>query len=237
SSATSSGCSAQTGRRSRSVLSRPRSECEFPTSCGLRRSSCNFTAPRASFVRGRIFASRCCRRRIRAPGSTRKWRPILRPARARSGSSMTMVCPRSTRAAVESREAYWDSTCRIRRRLDRVARRAYGLRSMPRIFGLKSSVFAPVAALLLCSQPPAFAQWRNAPAARAPLTASGEVDLEAPPPKHSNGRVDLQGVWMPDDNRYIRDLALDIGDDKVPYQPWARRLFDERKDGLHSGED
>jgi hypothetical protein len=44
-------------------------------------------------------------------------------------------------------------------------------------------------------------------------------------------------VWMPDDNRYIRDLALGIGDDKVPYQPWARRLFDERKDGLHSGED
>ena len=42
---------------------------------------------------------------------------------------------------------------------------------------------------------------------------------------------------MPDDNRYIRDLALDIGDDNVPYQPWARRLFDERKDGLHSGED
>jgi hypothetical protein len=42
---------------------------------------------------------------------------------------------------------------------------------------------------------------------------------------------------MADDNRYIRDLALDIGDDKVPYQPWARRLFDERKDGLHSGED
>jgi hypothetical protein len=73
--------------------------------------------------------------------------------------------------------------------------------------------------------------------ARAPLTANGEVDLEAPPPKHPNGRVDLQGVWMPDDNRYIRDLALDVGDDKVPYQPWARRLFDERKDGTHSGED
>ena len=52
-----------------------------------------------------------------------------------------------------------------------------------------------------------------------------------------SGRVDLQGIWMPDDNRYIRDLALDIGDDKVPYQPWARRLFDERKDGSHSRED
>lgn len=42
---------------------------------------------------------------------------------------------------------------------------------------------------------------------------------------------------MPDDNRYIRDLALDLGDDEVPYRPWARRLFDERKDGSHSRED
>jgi hypothetical protein len=86
--------------------------------------------------------------------------------------------------------------------------------------------------------PPAFAQWRNASAEpNAPRTASGDVDLEAPQPRHANGRVDLQGVWMPNDNRYIRDMALDIGDDKVPYRPWARRLFDERKDGSHSRED
>jgi hypothetical protein len=32
-------------------------------------------------------------------------------------------------------------------------------------------------------------------------------------------RVDLQGIWMPNDNRYIRDLALDLGDDKVPINP------------------
>jgi hypothetical protein len=42
---------------------------------------------------------------------------------------------------------------------------------------------------------------------------------------------------LPDDNRYIRDLAHDLGDDHVPYRPWARRLFDERKDGAHSRED
>jgi hypothetical protein len=42
---------------------------------------------------------------------------------------------------------------------------------------------------------------------------------------------------MPDDNRYIRDLALDLGDENVPYRPWAKRLFDERKDGAHSRED
>jgi len=100
-------------------------------------------------------------------------------------------------------------------------------------------LLAPLSAVgLSCWAPPVFAQWRNAPAeANVPRTASGEVDLEAPPPRHANGRVDLQGIWMPNDNRYIRDLALDVGDDKVPYQPWARRLFDERKDGSHSRED
>src|SRR5687767_1978644 len=109
---------------------------------------------------------------------------------------------------------------------------------MPRIRRYSSVLLAPSAAFLVCLPSPTAAQWLDAPTeARAPRTASGEVDLEAPPPRHSNGRVDLQGIWMPDDNRYIRDLGLDVGDDKVPYQPWARRLFDERKDGLHSRED
>ncbi len=109
---------------------------------------------------------------------------------------------------------------------------------MPRTLASWSPVIALAAAWVSCSLPHAgFAQWLDAPPANAPRLPNGEVDLEAPPPKHPNGRVDLQGVWMPDDNRYIRDLALDIGDDNVPYQPWARRLFDERKDGLHSGED
>jgi hypothetical protein len=94
------------------------------------------------------------------------------------------------------------------------------------------------AALFLSAAPPALAQWRDTPPeANVPRTASGEIDLEAPPPRHANGRVDLQGIWMPDDNRYIRDMALDVGDDNVPYQPWARRLYEERKGGAHSGED
>jgi len=109
---------------------------------------------------------------------------------------------------------------------------------MPRTPKLKLLLAPLPAVLLLCAAPLALGQWRGAPPEpNAPRTASGDVDLEAPPPVHANGRVDLQGSWMPNDNRYIRDLALDIGDDKVPYQPWARRLFDERKDGSHSRED
>jgi hypothetical protein len=96
---------------------------------------------------------------------------------------------------------------------------------------------APGFALLCLVAASAAAQWLDAPEPDGPRTENGEIDLEAPPPRLPNGRVDLQGIWMPDDNRYIRDLALDVGDDKVPYQPWARRLFDERKDGAHSRED
>jgi len=107
---------------------------------------------------------------------------------------------------------------------------------MPHTHGSRSLLPAVGVVLLACAAP-ANGQWRNAPEANPPRTASGDVDLEAAPPRHANGRVDLQGVWMPDDNRYIRDLALDIGDDRVPYQPWARKLFDERKDGAHSRED
>lgn len=81
------------------------------------------------------------------------------------------------------------------------------------------------------------AQWLDAPEPDAPRKPDGTIDLEAPPPRLANGRPSLAGIWMPDDNRYIRDLALDIGDDDVPYRPWAKALFDERKTGEHSRED
>ena len=100
---------------------------------------------------------------------------------------------------------------------------------------LRSSSGVALAMAMLCE--PAAAQWLNAPEPELPRKADGSVDMEAPPPRLAEGRVDLQGIWMPDDNRYIRDLARDIGDDNVPYQPWARRLFDSRKDGLRSSED
>ncbi len=41
---------------------------------------------------------------------------------------------------------------------------------------------------------------------------------------------------MADDNRYIRDLALDIGEAKFRISR-GRADWDERKDGAHSGED
>lgn len=80
-------------------------------------------------------------------------------------------------------------------------------------------------------------QWVDTPEENLPRTDSGEVDLNAAPPRLKNGRIDLQGIWMPDDNRYLRDLARDIGNENVPYIPWARALYEERRTGQHSRED
>jgi len=84
---------------------------------------------------------------------------------------------------------------------------------------------------------PLLAQWTNVPETEVPLTAEGQLDPEAPPPRLPSGRIDLQGIWIPEDVRYLRNLALDMDPEDVPYQPWAKALFDERKDGSHSRED
>jgi hypothetical protein len=84
---------------------------------------------------------------------------------------------------------------------------------------------------------PAFSQWIKVPLVKAPRTKSGEVDLKAPTPRRADGKPDLSGSWSPDDNRYVRDFALDMKPEDVPYLPWAKKVFDERKDGAHSGED
>ncbi len=102
---------------------------------------------------------------------------------------------------------------------------------------LRFVILIAAASSVLMTGGAAVAQWIHVPDEKLPLTSDGRVDLDAPPPRLANGRIDLQGIWMPDDNRYIRDLALDIGDEDVPYLPWAERLFDARKDGSRSGED
>lgn len=96
---------------------------------------------------------------------------------------------------------------------------------------------ASAALVLWLLAPPLQAQWTNVPEAEVPRTTAGEIDLEAPPPRLPSGRIDLQGIWMPDEIRYLRDLARDMNPEDVPYQPWAKELFDERKDGSHSRED
>ena len=97
---------------------------------------------------------------------------------------------------------------------------------------------AMVAAVLgLCA--PLHAQWVNVPPAKVPRTPDGKPNLSAPAPRLSDGKPDLSGVWTPN-NTYQgepQNFAADLKVENVPFQPWAKALYDERKTGMHSKED
>ncbi|HLK49634.1 MAG TPA: hypothetical protein VKT49_15935 [Bryobacteraceae bacterium] len=84
---------------------------------------------------------------------------------------------------------------------------------------------------------PLWGQWTKLPAAGIPRTASGDVNLAAPAPRTRGGKPDLSGIWEPQENKYVRNIAADLKPDQVPFQPWAKALYDQRTDGSHSKED
>jgi hypothetical protein len=75
------------------------------------------------------------------------------------------------------------------------------------------------------------AQWAKVPAAAIPRTADGKPNLSAPAPRTADGKPDLSGIWTTPTG-YIRNLAKDLKDE-VPFQPWAKTVYDERAAGLH----
>jgi len=104
-----------------------------------------------------------------------------------------------------------------------------------------NSIALVVAALLIFA-PTAFAQWANNPDSSLPRTRDGKPNLSAPAPKTPDGKVNLSGVWLPaaDPNgkpqgvenqifpRYFINIAADLKQDDVPFQPSARSLFIQR---------
>src|SRR5438445_5748299 len=84
---------------------------------------------------------------------------------------------------------------------------------------------------------PAHAQRLKVPPAKVPRTADGKPNLSAPAPRLPDGKPDLSGIWEPANNKYVQNLAADLKPEDVPYQSWAKALFDERKTGAHSKED
>ena len=84
---------------------------------------------------------------------------------------------------------------------------------------------------------PLEAQWVKVPPAKVPRTAEGKPNLSALAPRLLDGKPDLSGIWEPANNRYVQNIAADLKPEDVPYQPWAKALFDERKTGAHSKED
>jgi hypothetical protein len=103
---------------------------------------------------------------------------------------------------------------------------------------LKIIIPSSIAVLALACVP-LQAQWANVPPAKIPRTADGKPNLSAPSPRLPNGKPDLSGIWRPD-NKYAgrsANFAMDLKVKNVPFRPWAKALFDERKTGAHSKED
>ncbi|HEY7335582.1 MAG TPA: hypothetical protein VH639_11910 [Bryobacteraceae bacterium] len=88
-----------------------------------------------------------------------------------------------------------------------------------------------LAALFSLAALPVAAQWRNLPTKGIPRAADGKPNLSAPVRRTNDGHPDLSGIWEPNANKYVRDIAADLKPDSVPFLPWAKALFDERATG------
>ena len=88
-----------------------------------------------------------------------------------------------------------------------------------------------LAAILTLCATVAPAQWRNVPPPDLPRTPDGAFDATAPAPRMPDGTPDLSGIWNPP-RGYIREIAPDLNGE-VPFQPWAKALYEERAAGLH----
>ena len=98
---------------------------------------------------------------------------------------------------------------------------------------------AGVATLLVATSTPLLLaqHWTKVPLTGVPLTPDGKPDMFAPVPRTPDGKPDLSGKWSSKDNTFARNLATGLKEEDIPLQPWAKALFDKRKDGSHSRED
>jgi len=74
------------------------------------------------------------------------------------------------------------------------------------------------------------AQWLKYPTPGIPRTPDGKPNLSAPAPKLPDGKLDISGLWLTQ-GIYIGDIAKDLKEE-VPFQPWARDLYKQRRDTL-----
>jgi len=75
---------------------------------------------------------------------------------------------------------------------------------------------------------PVWAQWDPHPSKNVPRTSDGKVDLKAPPRRTADGKIDLSGVWTPTSVKYLLNLAADLEPGKLPLQPSAAGVYEER---------
>ena len=101
---------------------------------------------------------------------------------------------------------------------------------------------------LIAAQAIGSAQWLRYPTDGIPRKADGKADLTAPAPKLPDGKPDLSGLWHAAQARQCvnakgeaspcgieiggsplgGNLGRNLPGGKLPYQPWAEKLFNER---------
>jgi hypothetical protein len=72
------------------------------------------------------------------------------------------------------------------------------------------------------------AQWLGYPTAGIPRLPNGKANLAAPTPRKQNGQPDLSGIWQVPGIRFLLNIAVDLKDVNVPFQPWAAAVYKER---------
>ena len=103
---------------------------------------------------------------------------------------------------------------------------------------MKTFLIALSVAAVVVISAPVQAQWVKVPPPKIPLTADGKPNLSAPAPRLADGKPDLSGIWeQAAGGKYVQNIAADLKPEDVPFQPWAKALWDERKTGAHSRED
>ena len=100
-----------------------------------------------------------------------------------------------------------------------------------------SAIIALALLAILSTSGPLSAQWTKIPQSAGPRTADGKPNFSAPAPRVPDGKQDLSGTWEPSDNRYVGNIAAGIDPEAVPFQPWAKAIFESRRDGSHARED
>jgi hypothetical protein len=71
------------------------------------------------------------------------------------------------------------------------------------------------------------AQWLKHPTPGIPRLPDGRPNLSAPTPRTADGKPDLSGLWRPA-AILIGDIAANLKPGSVPFQPWAKELYDQR---------
>src|ERR1700733_11825130 len=91
-----------------------------------------------------------------------------------------------------------------------------------------AAALSVAACLALLSQLPLVAQ--SAPAAQPAAKAAPAWPPSGPAPKNAEGKPDISGAWAP--NAIRQNVDMVGAGTKVPFQPWAEKIYTERKTNL-----